>query len=609
MGRCLYSQDRMWEARVAFQRVVDECEDVLIRESALFDLMLVLGRIRRQRQLILAADRYLELFGENEQFQQNGRVAAVEFMKAEAWLNLEEYEQAEIELLALLENYPNHAQLTRIRFYLALSQAMQEKFDESIPALRAWLEQYPNDYLASEVKFWLPTALYYAGQYGEARELYLAYLEQYPGTVYAPEARYRAALCLYGSEDFKNCALELGAWLKEHPDHYFRGEALVTRGDALAAEGLLDNALEQYLAVTADDGPYYFMALTQAARVFRAQDTPEGYRQMAQVFIAYIRERPDSGNVVTAAHEAGDALKRLERTDEAREFYWSILRKFGNRRDWEGFNALYDDLWSLYEEEPGIIRSQLQDDYSRALKEKELTLASRLKRAMIPSDQSAEERLLSAQRMARVFPQELLGAEEMAFLAESFLAGGDQQAARAYYDQLLEAFPDSMHSARAYTERAHLALQDEQYEAAFKAADQAVRLAMDVDLLIRAQFLRAQAARLAGQYDQAISDYNAILAQRGAPGEFKAQGLLGIGQCYGAQEDWNKAIPYYQRIYLLYGAYTNEMAQAYLESAEAFERLGDYEAARNTYREMLSQESLEGHSLLTDAREKLATLP
>jgi Tfp pilus assembly protein PilF len=51
------------------------------------------------------------------------------------------------------------------------------------------------------------------------------------------------------------------------------------------------------------------------------------------------------------------------------------------------------------------------------------------------------------------------------------------------------------------------------------------------------------------------------------------------------------------------------MAQAYLESAEAFERLGDYEAARNTYREMLSQESLEGHSLLTDAREKLATLP
>jgi len=78
--------------------------------------------------------------------------------------------------------------------------------------------------------------------------------------------------------------------------------------------------------------------------------------------------------------------------------------------------------------------------------------------------------------------------------------------------------------------------------------------------------------------------------------------------CHEALGEYDKAIPYYQRIYVLYQAFTDQVVEAYLRSARAFLHIRDREAAANTYREMLQSESLADRPELEEARRKLAEL-
>jgi len=58
----------------------------------------------------------------------------------------------------------------------------------------------------------------------------------------------------------------------------------------------------------------------------------------------------------------------------------------------------------------------------------------------------------------------------------------------------------------------------------------------------------------------------------------------------------------------MYTAYVEEMAQAYLRSAVAFEKLNDSGAAEKTYQEMLAVPGLAGRPELEEARANLARL-
>ena len=89
-------------------------------------------------------------------------VPVVAFLRAEAFVNTEQYEDAEIEMRKLVRHFPDHPQKARIEFYPALAIAMQERL-EAIGIFREWLAQYPEHIMVPEVKYWLPIALSMAG--------------------------------------------------------------------------------------------------------------------------------------------------------------------------------------------------------------------------------------------------------------------------------------------------------------------------------------------------------------------------------------------------------------------------------------------------------------
>ncbi|OGV46419.1 MAG: hypothetical protein A2X46_09060 [Lentisphaerae bacterium GWF2_57_35] len=534
-------------------------------------------------------------------------VPTVAFLRAEAFVNLERFEEAEAELQLLLKKYPEHDQKPRIEFYIALSIAMQERFPEAVERFQTWLADHPHDILKSETEYWMPIAMFYDSRYEEALPRLEKYAVDYPMAAYAPEAKYRAALCRYAVEDYKACALDLGAWLEKYPEHFFRWEALVTRGDSLAAMGELELAKTNYLRVTKDAGAFHYLALTQLAKVYKALGTEQDFRDMAAVFARFIQENPESDHVVDAAYQAGWALRQANRTEEARRLYWNVVERFGNNNRWEGFQPILEDLGKLYGDQPDLYLQDLRAKYAAALQERRLTLASRLALAEIEAAPAATQKA-AALEFAKRYKGDYLGAEALAFLGDLFVRDADADRGLPYLQTLLQQFPQSSFAPLAHTRLAEQAAAKRNYTNALAYADVAIENMGDPQLMMEAVFVRAKSLEGLQRYAEAVEAYQQVIANRISPRALKPEAMLGVAASLEAQGKVKEAIPYYQRIYVMYQAYAPAVAKAYLKSGEAFEKLNDRPSAVNTYKEMLETKSLSGLPEMAMARERLARL-
>ena len=84
--------------------------------------------------------------------------------------------------------------------------------------------------------------------------------------------------------------------------------------------------------------------------------------------------------------------------------------------------------------------------------------------------------------------------------------------------------------------------------------------------------------------------------------------LIGIAACLTAQKEYAQAIAYYQRVYVLYGAYRKAVVEAYLRSGDCFEKLGDPAAALKTYQEFLASDYAPGTAAAAYVRQRIAAL-
>ena len=535
-------------------------------------------------------------------------VPTVAFLRAEAFVNTEQFEDAEIEMRKLVRRFPEHPQKARIEFYLALSIAMQERFVEAVALFKTWLQTYPSHILAPDVQYWMPISLYYDGKYQEALPYFDAYAAQNPMSIYAPEATYRAACCRYALEDYARTAADTLAWLEQNPDHYFRREAAIMRGDALAVLGELDAAKEAYhLSMNPAAGPFYYMALTQIARIHKALAAEDDFRAMSADYVQYIKDMPNDGNIIDAAYQAGWALRQIQRPDQARILYWQMIERHGNTPAWEGFDLMLTDLAGMYPRGTGEYAKELRARYDKALADQRLTLAARLAWAeaqLLPPDQQARSLAIFSGR----FKPDYLGAETLVWLGRAWIENGMPASGIPHLELLLEKYPDSRQVPEAQTLLAQQALGNKEYGTALSLADAVLANAAEIQYILEATFCRAEALLGLRRHGEAISDYNAILANRAAPRRLKPEALLGIAACMEAQKEYAQAIAYYQRIYVLYGAYKKAVVTAYLRSGDCFEKLGDKPAALKTYQEFLASDFAPGTAAASYARQRIAAL-
>ena len=206
------------------------------------------------------------------------------------------------------------------------------------------------------------------------------------------------------------------------------------------------------------------------------------------------------------------------------------------------------------------------------------------------------------------FKSEFLGPETLAWLGDTLIQNGKTEDGIAYLEVLLASFPESRFASLANTRMADYRVRKKEFDKALTHADAVLAWAGEPLLIMEATFSRAQALQGLERYGEALADYNTILANRAAPRRLKPEALLNMAACLEAQGRWRQAIPYYQRVYVLYGAFTPAVAQAYLRSGQAFEQLKDIEAARRTYEEMLQLEAVSETAEAREAKQRLAKL-
>ena len=535
-------------------------------------------------------------------------VPTVAFLRAESFVNREQFEDAEIEMRKLVRRFPEHTQKARIEFYLALSIAMQERFVEAVQLFKTWLQTYPNHILAPDVQYWMPISLYYDGKYEEALPYFDAYAAKNPMNIYAPEATYRAACCRYALEDYARCAADTLTWLEQNPDHYFRREAAIMRGDALAVLGEFDAAKESYrLSMNPAAGPFYYMALTQIARIHKALAETNDFLQMSQDYVQYIKDMPNDGNIIDAAYNAGWALRQIQRPDQAIILYWQMIERHGNTPAWEGFDLMLTDLAGMYPRGTDEYAKELRARYERALAGQRLTLASRLAWAeaqILPPEEQARQLAIFTGR----FKSDYLGAETLVWLGRAWIDNGMPGSGIPNLELLLEKYPESRQVPEAQTLLAQQAIANKEYSTALLYAESVLANAAEIEFILEATFCRAEALLGLKRYGEAISDYNAILANRAAPRRLKPEALLGIAAAMEAQQEFAQAVAYYQRVYVLYGAYKKAVVEAYLRSGSCFEKLKDNAAALKTYQEFLESDFSPGTAAAAYARQRIAAL-
>jgi tetratricopeptide (TPR) repeat protein len=248
----------------------------------------------------------------------------------------------------------------------------------------------------------------------------------------------------------------------------------------------------------------------------------------------------------------------------------------------------------------------MNDVISAARRQNRRTLVARLHKARM--DWGGIEAPAQAEDLLTRFRVDELDAELLAFLGDTLVTHGETEQGMALLDQLLSEFPQSQFADVAYARKAHALLLAGDPTQALAAAEIAVVRAMEPSLMMEAAFTQARALQALERYEEAIEQYSMVLASRATPRQLKPRAMIESAKCHEAMEDFGKAIPYYQRIYVMYRAYTDEVAEAYLRSARAFLRIRDRQAAINTYREMLASDVLQGRPELEEAREALTRL-
>ena len=91
-------------------------------------------------------------------------------------------------------------------------------------------------------------------------------------------------------------------------------------------------------------------------------------------------------------------------------------------------------------------------------------------------------------------------------------------------------------------------------------------------------------------------------------GKEKAEALYLIGETHMRDSRPELAIPYFQRLYVMYGRWREWVAKAYFRSGEAFEKLNDELSAYRTYQELAEREDLAGFEETSKARRRLELL-
>lgn len=609
MARAFHEQDRFRETALLLDDMLRQMTPDKVVETASLSALQSWMSIERYDKAVAAA----EAFG--QAFPNSKSLPLVLYLRATALQNAGRHDEAIVAFSEVEERFPKSEQAPRAFFMRGFTQLMAERNEEAAVTLEEFGKLHSEHELAEAAAYWRGSALVFAGRYPEAREVLASHGKRFPKGTLKAAAGFRHAYCAQAMKEHELASDELAAWLGENPEGEDSSEARILLGDALLAQGRSDEGKAAYASVPAGAGRRHEEAQFKLAKVLKLEEDQEGLRKLMGDYLAAY---PNSPRAAEALFLIGQSWRSEDQPEKAIAEYWKAINEFGNNPDADSVEDLFLALGRHYkgESEKRDHLAELRKLRERADAEKQEVLAVRAIWALAQAVRKTDP-TLSVALLREVTPlakPEVTSSRILADCAQAQLTAaeadpadalGRRQKAAQLYRELLKWHPRAVQKDQALGTLARLALEDGDQKAALEFYARLERDTPWSPLMGEALMTRARLATEAGNPDEAVEEYTKLLGVESVPGKSKAQALLALGELEMARNEPGRAVPYYQRIYILYGKWREAVARAYLRSGEAFEMLKDPEAARKTYEELAQREDLSGLPEAEAARAKL----
>ena len=625
IGRAFSLLGKPWESIVVYNDLLDLSKDPADREPALFGEASAYVDAARPADAREACNAYLKEFPKGPNADTAGYLLGA--------TELQENDPAAAAgyFGRMLAAQPKSALASDMRFLLGNAEFAQSKYDEAKKDYEKYLAAYPAGPHREESFYRVALGVLFLGNYDDALKRVNDYLKRYPQGAFVPDAKYRRALCLFAAQKNDETIADCRDWLKQYPQDPERGEMLSLLGDAQAAEGHTDEALDAYTqsykAAATDEVLGY--SILEAAKILQKRGDWPGIGKM---FEAFVRERPDHPMVATAMSWIVRADAKQGKIEEAKQLLAGNIKRFMHDRRREGVEGLLDQLATLCvrrkpaavaaDATPGASPSpaatpavdpgaeldtllgDTEQDQNPTSQARILYAKAQLARLRRHEDEATRDLL----EIGAKYRPDDLSAVLLGQVGDALLSANKNDEAAPFFQALLDTFPKSDVVDFAYHGLGELALRKQRYEEALAIFNEGLDKSAAATKLKDLTLGKATALLGLGRYDDAKKLFEQVAATREWRGEATAASVYSLGEIEAKQGRWAEANAYYQRVYVAYQRFLPWVAKAYLGSAASLEKLGKTQDAINTYRDMLRNQKLADLPETAEARRRLQAL-
>jgi tetratricopeptide (TPR) repeat protein len=607
-GQAYLLAQRYREAAILFRTIaLDDNYDSDLRAEAHYRWILAQSEAEQWEDARATAHEFLELH------PQHALANSALFLIARAYQGEGAFYDAIEVLDTLIENFPKDKQAPRWYFTRGYNYSVLEQQAAARENFETALANYPKSELATQLALWTGLTYFFERNYDESLKQLLALKQRSETHPLYPEINYRIANIYYAQRDYEKALKSIDFVITNYSDHARYGEALALKGDIYMGLGELITAAAAFRLVPPDEPSIYDYAVFQASKIYKAVERYDLMRQHLQNYI----DRPDANErprVSEALYWIGWSLQQENRAAEAFPLYEEALARFGNdpkARAVDSILSAYADLFKRAQEATDLnFETWLQETREQSLKDNKLTWFARLtqftaqRQRRLIDDATADATLLSIHRLVPIDQQDpdTLAAVGIVLINRGYESSDD------YFEQLLNEYPKRFERAAAYYGKAKLATKHQGLDEARRWLIRFLEETPTHPLAADARLLAADILTRQGIYAAAREALNEILQITEMRGRPHARALAGLARIETEEDNAKRAIPYWQRIYTLYRAYPELVVEAYWESAQLFEEIGDPIAARNTIAELLRDERLKNFPQYAQATAELPRL-
>lgn len=617
LGRTYAQLQRHEEALLLFRHVYEAGANKELAHLGLYAVFMTLMEMGEADRMIETGYEYMKLYPTTQEWNFVTMLLAQEHLKRNEWDKV-------IELsVQALTTRQDHMFRDYLMMLSGICHFFREDFQAAHDTLGRALEANPKSEYAYMARYWRILSLMFMERFADAMPMLQQYLADHTEqNEYYMDAMFRLAMSQYGLDRFVEAGETLRKFVEKYPDRELSANAFSMLADILASQARLDEAILLYkrardvtvhYAQTHNLPVKMFYVTYPTIQIARVLELESKFADIIPLMQEYLDTWGDKGNFTEATYWLGTAKTRLGRTDEAHDHFMQVVVRFGNDPKLSGVDMILRDLIYASEsprdpEEFAAFLDRLYGEINKARANRQRTLELRLITLFAQVERNKDRRASFMRSIMRDDNIPVAGPLTLDLMGRHALAEGKPELAERVYNYFMKTYPDSDLAVNAFKWSVD-------HHIARKKFDQARTLLAEVavrwghsSVAGWAKVREADLYRLENNCEEAIKLYNLVVTTRDWKGELWPESLYKIGLCHFQDGKWAEANAFFERIIVVFEAYEDWLARAYLKSAECLEKLGRSNLAITALEEMLSKPSLTHNTETSVARKELARL-